>query len=79
MQNQNELRNRERRLRYKAAKKGLYIQKGKWYQYYDMHNYYSESGYCIGKLELGLLIAGYDQFNENLMTIEKAEEFVENY
>ena len=74
-----ELRNRENRLRYKANKKGLYLQKGKWYQYLDSHRYNSYTGYCIGNLETGFLIAGYDQWNENQLSIEEAEEFVINY
>lgn len=41
-----ELVNREQRLRYKARKKGLYIKKGKWYQYYDTYRYESHTGYC---------------------------------
>lgn len=75
----NELRNRERRLRYKARKKGLYIQKGKWYVYYDQYNYAAYVGYCVGSFQYGFLIVGYDQWNSNLMTIEEAEAFVEEY
>ena len=74
-----ELVNREQRLRYKARKKGLYIKKGKWYQYYDTYRYESHTGYGVGRLDLGLLIAGYDEYNNNLMTIEEVEEFVEDY
>lgn len=74
-----ELVNREQRLRYKARKKGLYIKKGKWYQYYDTYRYESHTGYCVGRLDLGLLIAGYDEYNNDLMTIEEVEEFVEDY
>ena len=70
----NELRNHENRLRYKARKKGLFIQKGKWYQYIDSHNYYSNTGYCVGDLMTGFLIMGYDQWNENLLTLEETEE-----
>ena len=74
-----EFRNRERRLRYLARKKGLYLQKGKWYQYWDSHNYDSYVGYCVGSLYTGFLIVGYNQWNENLLTIEEAEEFIKNY
>lgn len=74
-----ELRNRENRLRYQAKKKGLYIQKGKWYQYRDSYNYDSYIGYCIGSLRTGRLLIGYDQWNENLLSLEETEEFVTNY
>lgn len=74
-----ELRNRENRLRYKAKMKGLYLQKGKWYQYRDSHLYNAYIGYCIGSSITGRLIVGYDQWNENLLTIEEAEEFISNY
>ena len=74
-----ELRNRENRLRYLAKKKGLYLQKGKWYQYWDNYNYDSYVGYCVGSLYTGFLIVGYNQWNENLLTIEEAEEFIKNY
>jgi len=65
-----ELRNRENRLRYLAKKKGLYLQKGKWYQYWDSHNYDSFIGYCVGSLYTGFLIVGYNQWNENLLTFD---------
>ena len=42
-----ELVNREQRLRYKARKKGLYIKKGKWYQYYDTYRYESHTGLSL--------------------------------
>jgi hypothetical protein len=74
-----ELRNRENRLRYRARQKGLYIQKGKWYQYYSQYSYESNTGYCIGRLDKGMLITGYDQWNNNLLTIEEAEEYVSEY
>lgn len=74
-----ELRNRENRLRYLAKKKGLYLQKGKWYQYWDSHNYSSYIGYCVGSLLTGRLIIGYDQWNQHLLTLEEAEEFIQNY
>lgn len=73
------LKNREYRLRYKAKKKGLYIQKGKWYHYRDTHIRDTYIGYCIGSLETGRLLTGYDQWNENLLSLEEAEEFVTNY
>lgn len=75
----NELRNRECRLRYKAKKKNLYIKKGKWYQYYDMHNYESRIEYSVGNTNTGFLISGYDEWNQHLLSIEEAEKFVNNY
>ena len=74
-----DLRNRERRLRYAAKKKGLYIQKGKNYVNYDQYSYDSYIGYSVGRLDIGLLIEGYDEWNSNLLTIEEAEEFVLKY
>ena len=74
-----ELRNREYRLRKLAKKKGLYLKKGKWYQYWDSHNYTSYTGYSVGNLYTGFLIIGYNQWNQHLLTLEEAEEFIQNY
>lgn len=74
-----QLRNRENRLRYRAKQKGLYIKKGKWYENYNQYSGESHTGYCVGEIALGILIAGFDQWNRHLMTIEEAEEYVEEY
>ncbi len=63
-----DLASKERRLRYHAAKKGLYVQK----------NNKPITGYRIGKMDSGLVIAGYHHI-DNLMPLEEAEEFVAGY
>ena len=73
------LRNKENRLRYKANKKGLYLKKGKWYQYHDMHNCQSYTGYSVGDRSTGLLLTGYDEWNQHLLTLEEAETFILSY
>ncbi len=75
----NKLRNREQRLRRKASKKGLYIKKGKYYINYSEYSRDVFTGYSVGDCSLGLLIAGYDQWNQHLMSIEEAEQFVDEY
>ena len=65
----NELKNREQRLRYVAEKKGLVVQK----QSKETH-----TGYLIVKADSKLVVAGYDHF-DNLLSIEEAEKFVEEY
>ena len=65
----NDLMNRERRLRYQAEKKGLRIQK----QTKETH-----TGYLITKADTNMVIAGYDHF-DSLVSIDEAEEFVEAY
>lgn len=67
-----ELINRERRLRYKAEKKGLRIQKG-----HNTINGCKYPGYLIS-LNTGFVVTGYNHFN-NLIPIEEAEEFVNEY
>ena len=65
-----ELNNRESRLRYKAKQKGLRIQK----EHYGEH-----SGYLICKEDSRLVVAGYNHPFRNLLSIEEAEEFVNEY
>ena len=74
-----QLKNREQRLRYKAAKKGLYIKKGKWYEGFSQAYRVVHTGYSVGRWDIHLLIAGYDEWNQHLMTIEEAEAFVDEY
>ena len=74
-----QLRNREQRLRYKAVKKGLYIKKGKWYQWFSQYYCEVHTGYSVGREDIHLLIEGYDEWNQHLMTIEEAEAFVDKY
>ena len=68
-----ELQNRERRLRYKAKKKGLRIRK----DYYRIDNQ-KYSGYLISRYGSALVLTGYNHYN-NLISIEDAEEFVNKY
>lgn len=68
-----ELRNRERRLRYKAKKKGLCTRKD-----YCRINNQKYSGYLISRYGSALVLTGYNHFN-NLISIEEAEEFVSEY
>lgn len=64
------LQNMERRLRYKAKQKGLRIQK----EHYGEH-----SGYLICKEDSRFVVAGYNHTFRNLLSIEEAEEFVNEY
>jgi hypothetical protein len=74
-----QLRNRESRLRYRARQKGLYIKKGKWYEAYSQYSYETHIGYCVGDCISSFLIAGYDNWNRHLMTIEETEAYVDEY
>ncbi len=65
----NELKNRERRLRYSAGKKGLRIQK---------RTFAPITGYWISEEYSGLVIAGSHHY-QYLMPIDEAEEFVAEY
>lgn len=67
-----ELTNRERRLRYKAEKKGLIVRKG-----HNTINGCKYPGYLIC-LNTGFVVTGYNHFN-NLIPIEEAEEFINEY
>jgi len=78
MVEKNELRNREQRLRRAASKKGLYIKKGKCYINYSQYDREVLTGYSVGILEYGLLVAGFDSFNQHTFSIEEAEEYVAN-
>ena len=78
METKNELRNREQRLRRAASKKGLYIKKGKCYINYSQYDREVFTGYSIGILEYGLLVAGFDEFNQHTFSIEEAETYVSN-
>lgn len=71
--------NRERRLRYKAGKKGLYIRKYKWREYYTQYDYVSYIGYCVGSYQYNLIIYGGDEWGENLPSLEEVEKFVDEY
>lgn len=75
----NDLKKREARLRRAAEKKGLFIKKRKWRRYYSQYSYESFDGYCVGKIELGLIIWGEDTNGLNAPTLEEAEEIVANY
>lgn len=78
--NSRTLRNRERRLRRTADKKGLFIRKRKWKIYYgDIYHYNEYQGYCVGVIEYGLIIWGGDSNGLFLPTLEEAEEIVSNY
>lgn len=68
-----ELKNRESRLRYKARKKGLRIKKDS----YRINNQ-KHSGYLICTYYSPLVLTGYNHYN-NLIPIEEAEEFVNEY
>ena len=76
----NELRNREARLRRSAAKKGLFIRKRKWRIYCgSIYEYNEYQGYCVGFLRLNIIIFGGDSNDLFLPTLEEAEEFVAEY
>lgn len=75
----NNLRNREQRLRRNAEKKNLFIRKGKWREYFTQYSYESHVGYCVGSNEYGLIIYGGDSWGNNLPTLEEAEAFVAGY
>lgn len=64
-----ELKNRERRLRRQAGKKGLRIQK---------QTCKPIPGYLISNENSPLVIAGYDHY-QNLLPPDEAEAFVEAY
>ena len=68
-----ELQNRERRLRYKAKKKGLYIRK----ENYQINNE-TYSGYLVIK-ETGVVIACYSHPWKNLVTLDEAETIISEY
>lgn len=68
-----ELRNRERRLRYRAKQKGLRIRKD-----YCWINNEKHIGYLISTYNSSLVLTGYNHFN-NLIPIEEAEEFINEY
>ncbi len=68
-----ELNNRERRLRYKAKQKGLRIRK----ENYQINNR-KYSGYLVSRYGSALVLTGYNHYN-NLISIEEAEEFVNEY
>lgn len=68
-----ELKNRERRLRYKAKQKGLRIRK----ENYQINNR-KYSGYLVSRYGSALVLTGYNHYN-NLISIEEAEEFVNEY
>lgn len=68
----NALINRERRLRYKAQKKGLRVQKR-----YNTINGCKYAGYLIS-INTGFVPFGYGHWN-NLVPIEEAEAIVEEY
>ena len=77
---ENVIRNRERRLRRAADKKGLFIKKRKWRIYYGSQYEYSEyQGYCVGVQEIGLIVWGGNSNGLFLPTLEEAEEIVANY
>jgi len=65
----NELKNRERRLRYAAEKKGLHIQK---------KTCEPITGYLISREDSQLVIAGYEHY-QNLLPIDEAEQFIAEY
>ena len=67
------LQNRERRLRYKAKQKGLRIRK----ENYQINNR-KYSGYLVSRYGSALVLTGYNHYN-NLISIEEAEEFVNEY
>lgn len=64
-----ELKNREQRLRYAAEKKSLRVQK---------QTCKPITGYLISKENSPLVIAGYNHYR-NLLPIDEAEAFVEEY
>lgn len=68
-----ELRNRERRLRYKAKQKGLRIRKDS-----CLIDGKAHSGYLISRYGSALVLTGYDRYS-NLISIEEAERFVTEY
>ena len=74
-----ELKNRERRLRYKANQKGLFIKKTKWLESWNCHGYKTAIGYCIGSRESGCIIAGFKDWFTKMMTLEEAEKYVAEY
>ncbi len=65
----NEVKNRDRRLRYAAGKKGLRIQK---------RTFAPITGYWISEEKSGFIVAGYHHY-KNLMPIDEAEEFVAEF
>lgn len=67
------LQNRERRLRYRAKQKGLRIRK----ENYQINNR-KYSGYLVSRYGSALVLTGYNHYN-NLISIEEAEEFVNEY
>lgn len=74
-----ELRKREQCLRRNAEKKGLFIRKRKWREYFTQYSYESHVGYCVGSNEYGLVIFGGDSWGNYLPTLEEAEAFVAAY
>ena len=71
--------NRERRLRYAAAKKGLFIRKRKWRLYYSQFSYDEYDGYMVGSCQYNVIILGGDSNGMHLPTLEDAEDFVYGY
>lgn len=67
------LRNRERRLRYKARQKGLRIRKDS-----CLINDEKRIGYQISRYGSPIVLTGYNRYN-NLISIEEAEEYVAEY
>ena len=83
MNNKNQKLNRERRLRRKANKLNLMINKG-WQHwmfgssYPVFRDYYGEkrTGYMIISMQTGLAVAGYDEILSHNMDLDDVEEYL---